>query len=87
MAYDLLTKKIVPGNCSLGASQEPAMNKPTAALLIAGGVLLVKAALTEIGREIEKDRYQHEFRKGHHPTIETPAVPMHELVGEYDNQE
>jgi hypothetical protein len=80
MAYDLLTKKIVPVNCSRDASLGPMLNKPTAALLIAGGMMVVKAALSEMRREGEKAHYQREFRRDLHETQEVPAIPMRELV-------
>jgi hypothetical protein len=79
MAYDLLTKTIVPINCSRDPSLGPILNKPTAALLIAGGMALVKAALSKVKKEGEKTHYQREFRPGHHPTIEMPAMSMGEL--------
>ena len=45
MAYDLLTKKIVPVNCSRDPSKGPLLNAPTAAALVAGAMLVVRATL------------------------------------------
>ena len=80
MAYDLLTKTIVPINCSRDGSLGPILNRPTAMLLIVGGAALVKAALTEMSRKQEKAHYQSEFRPGLHQTQEMPAMSMRELV-------
>lgn len=80
MAYDLLTKKQVPINCSRDASLGPMMNAPTAALLVAGGMALVRIVLSEVKKEGEKAHYQRAFRPGHRPTIEMPAMTMGELV-------
>lgn len=87
MAYDLLTKKIVPVNCSRDPSKGPMLNAPTAAVLVAGAMLVVKATLEEVSRESEKTHYQRELRPGLHRTAELPVVPMRELMLEPNTYE
>ena len=84
MAYDLLYKKQIPVNFSAHPSSEPSLNPQTAATLAALAVACIKAVLTKTGREVEKLHYQRELRPGHHPTVEVPAIPMRELVRDFD---
>ena len=85
MAYDLFFKTQVPLNCSRNPNAGPALNKPTAALAAAGLVAVLRGVFGKIQLEGEKRHYQSELRPGHHPTVETPVVPMSEMMRYGDN--
>lgn len=80
MAYDLLYKAQIPLNCSRNPDQGPTVNTPTVALATAGLFVVLRGFFGRALLEGEKHHYQREFRPGHHPTIEMPAMPMGEMM-------
>ena len=80
MAYDLFFKTQIPINCSRDPALGPLFNKPTAALVSVGLAVFLKEAFAKVRREGEKRHYQETFRPGHHPTLELPAMPMHDFT-------
>jgi hypothetical protein len=84
MAYDLLFKKQIPVNFSAHPSSEPSLNPQTSLTLVTLAVAFVKSLAKKTIHRAEGHHYQQAFRPGHHPTIESPAVPMRELVQDFN---
>jgi len=76
VAYDLFYKKQIPFNCSRNPDAGPLLNAPTAVFVSAGLVVMLKGIFAKIHRAEEQERYQREFRPGHHPTMELPACEL-----------
>jgi hypothetical protein len=84
MAYDLLFKKQIPVNFSAHPSSEPSLNPQTSLTLVTLFVAFGESLARSVLRQAEGHHYQRKLRPGHHPTIESPAVPMGELVQDFD---
>ena len=84
MAYDLLFKKQIPVNFSAHPSAEPSLNPQTSLAFATLAVAVVKSLAKRTIRRAEGHHYQRAFRPGHHPTVESPAVSMRELVQDFD---
>jgi hypothetical protein len=84
MAYDLLFKKQIPVNFSAHPNAEPSLNPQTSLTLVTLAATFVESLARSALRHAEGHHYQQRFRPGHHPTIESPAVPMRELVQDFE---
>jgi len=85
MAYDLFFRKQIPVNFSAHPTAEKSINPQTTMALVTLGVAFLESLLKKGVHVAEAHHYQQLMRPGHRPTVEVLAVPMHELVREFNS--